>query len=102
MFMVYIKKLDLLVSMSFPSGNFIEKKNKISLELMKIYEESHNWSDSIRKLKGEGSLPIMTIHKSKGLEYKIVIFMGLEDQAFWSFQSQSEEDTCAFFVALSR
>ena len=53
-------------------------------------------------MKGEGSLPIMTIHKSKGLEYKIVIFMGLEDQAFWSFQSQSEEDTCAFFVALSR
>ncbi|MDP1722908.1 MAG: ATP-dependent helicase [Candidatus Gottesmanbacteria bacterium] len=87
----------------YKQGTYLtEIKNKISLELMKIYEESHNWSDSIRKLKGEGSLPIMTIHKSKGLEYKIVIFMGLEDQAFWSFQSQSEEDTCAFFVALSR
>jgi superfamily I DNA/RNA helicase len=44
----------------------------------------------------------MTIHKSKGLEYDTVVFIGLEDGAFWSFKNQSEEDTCAFFVALSR
>jgi len=87
----------------YKQGTYLtDIKSKVSSELMKIYEECQDWSDSIRKLKGEGALSIMTIHKSKGLEYKIVIFMGLEDQAFWSFSSQSEEDTCAFFVALSR
>lgn len=44
----------------------------------------------------------MTIHKSKGLEYSAVYFVGLEDSAFWNFKRQPEEDRCAFFVALSR
>jgi DNA helicase II / ATP-dependent DNA helicase PcrA len=44
----------------------------------------------------------MTIHKSKGLEYHTIIFIGLEDGAFWTFQRQPDEDKCAFFVALSR
>ena len=44
----------------------------------------------------------MTIHKSKGLEYDVVYFLGLEDSAFWSFDNQPEEDKSAFFVALSR
>nr|WP_261769622.1 3'-5' exonuclease [Paenibacillus xylanexedens] len=48
------------------------------------------------------SIPVMTIHKSKGLEYDTVIFLGLEDDAFWSFNTQKIEDMCAFFVALSR
>jgi superfamily I DNA/RNA helicase len=44
----------------------------------------------------------MTIHKSKSLEYDTVVFLGLEDAAFWNFGQQEEEETCAFFVALSR
>jgi DNA helicase-2/ATP-dependent DNA helicase PcrA len=51
---------------------------------------------------GRDAIPVMTIHKSKGLEYHTVIFLGLEDSAFWSFAMQAHEDTCAFFVAFSR
>lgn len=36
------------------------------------------------------------------LEYNTVIFVGLEDSAFWKFLQQKEEETCAFFVAYSR
>ena len=53
-------------------------------------------------LVGKDTIPVMTIHKSKGLEYQSVIFIGLEDGAFWSFQKQPDEDKCSFFVALSR
>lgn len=53
-------------------------------------------------ITGVGVIPVMTIHKSKGLEYHTVIFMGLEDGAFWSYDKQPDEDKCAFFVALSR
>lgn len=53
-------------------------------------------------ITGIGVIPVMTIHKSKGLEYHTVIFMGLEDSAFWSYNRQPDEDKCAFFVALSR
>ena len=43
-----------------------------------------------------------TLHKSKGLEYNAVYFIGLEDSAFWNFRNQPDEDRCTFFVALSR
>jgi len=44
----------------------------------------------------------MTVHKSKGLEYHAVIFLGLEDSAWWSFSRSSDEELCTFFVAFSR
>lgn len=61
-----------------------------------------NLKNAIKRFKGVCSIPIMTIHKSKGLEYEVVYFVGLEDSAFWNFKNQPEEDRCAFFVALSR
>lgn len=66
------------------------------------YKISGNWSNSLDNFVGKNTIPIMTIHKSKGLEYDVVIFIGLEDGAFWNFRNQPHEDTCAFFVALSR
>ena len=61
-----------------------------------------NWMNALENFEGKNSIPIMTIHKSKGLEFEVVIFIGLEDSAFWSFSRQPLEDKCAFFVAVSR
>lgn len=44
----------------------------------------------------------MTIHKSKGLEYHSVIFVGLDDEAWWSFSTDRIEATAGFFVAFTR
>jgi DNA helicase-2/ATP-dependent DNA helicase PcrA len=76
----------------------IQTAKKLTLSLQK----HKNWEITIRDFLGDFSVPIMTIHKSKGLEYNTVIFLGLEDGAFWSFRTQSESDKKAFFVALSR
>ena len=51
---------------------------------------------------GVNVLPAMTIHKSKGLEFRTVIFLGLEDSQWWGFRNQPEEEKRAFFVAFSR
>jgi DNA helicase II / ATP-dependent DNA helicase PcrA len=61
-----------------------------------------DWDSALDDVEGLDALPIMTIHKSKGLEYHTVIFLGLEDQAFWNFEAEKEDNTCAFFVAFSR
>jgi len=61
-----------------------------------------DWNTVLDSFEGKGSVPIMTIHKSKGLEYHTVIFVGLEDSAWWSFAKQPEESRSAFFVAFSR
>lgn len=73
----------------------------------KLFFKEYEFADSnivlaMEYFTGKFSTPIMTIHKSKGLEYKIVYFLGLEDSAFWNFVNQPLEDKCAFFVALSR
>jgi superfamily I DNA/RNA helicase len=44
----------------------------------------------------------MTIHKSKSLEYHTVIFVGLDDGAWWSFSNDEIEATAGFFVAFTR
>ena len=61
-----------------------------------------SWNDVLDRIEGVGCVPILTIHKSKGLEYEAVFFVGLEDQAFWNFGKNPKEETNAFFVALSR
>ncbi|MFE9273930.1 UvrD-helicase domain-containing protein [Paenibacillus glucanolyticus] len=91
---------------SFPQysrGNYLDEMilnliHKIDLT-MKI---RNDWKLCVEDICGEYSIPMMTIHKSKGLEYDTVIFVGLEDAAFWNFENNSEEDKRAFFVALSR
>lgn len=60
------------------------------------------WSASLDRYEGLSSVPLMTIHKSKGLEYHTVIFVGLDDGAWWSFTKDSVEATAGFFVAFTR
>lgn len=74
----------------------------IKLFNIEFAEANQNWQNAIDNFCGLNSIPIMTIHKSKGLEYSAVYFVGLEDSAFWNFKNQPEEDRCTFFVALSR
>jgi Superfamily I DNA and RNA helicases len=81
---------------------FKELLNNAIKKLTSAFIKHRDWSNAIADFLGLYSVPIMTIHKSKGLEYDTVIFLGLEDDAFWSFQSQTHQDMCAFFVALSR
>ena len=77
--------------------------DKFSKLLYKEYSQLQGeWIEIVANFKGETSIPIMTIHKSKGLEYEAVYFLGLEDSAFWNFNKQPEEDKRAFFVAVSR
>jgi len=97
-----IKKIKALFP-AYAQGNFFESTvNKMIDLLWKEFKVCNNWELSIENFQGLHSIPIMTIHKSKGLEYKAVYFVGLEDGAFWNFKNQPEEDRCAFFVALSR
>ncbi|WP_257169692.1 UvrD-helicase domain-containing protein [Bradyrhizobium sp. SRS-191] len=61
-----------------------------------------NWTDALDAYEGEHAVPLMTIHKSKGLEYHTVIFVGLDDDAWFAFRSQTKEEMCGFFVAFTR
>lgn len=64
--------------------------------------KSTNWIAALDDFEGLDSIPLLTIHKSKGLEYDTVVFIGLDDQAWWNFPKDTEESISAFFVAFSR
>jgi superfamily I DNA/RNA helicase len=57
---------------------------------------------ALEALVGKNVIPVMTTHKSKGLEYHTVIFIGLEDGAFWTYRENADQDNNLVFVALSR
>jgi superfamily I DNA/RNA helicase len=61
-----------------------------------------SWEAALDAYEGLDSVPLMTIHKSKGLEYHTVIFVGLDDDAWWSFKEDAQETTAGFFVAFTR
>ena len=69
--------------------------------LMKSCRNRSDWPSALDELEGENSLPLMTIHKSKGLEYHTIVFLALDDEAWWSFQLQPE-DSRSTFLLLSR
>lgn len=60
--------------------------------------QDETWEKCIDVIEGRGVVRLMTIHKSKGLEYHTVFFVELNDDVFWN----SQDDANVFLVALSR
>ena len=88
----------------YENGTFFEENiEKLCRLLWDEYTQYDDWIKALGSFKGETSIPAMTIHKSKGLEYDTVFVVGIEDGAFFaSNRSISTEDASAFFVAVSR
>lgn len=61
-----------------------------------------DWSAALDRFIGIGQIPLMTVHKSKGLEFHTMIFLGLDGQSWWSLRPNSDEELKSFFVAFTR
>ncbi|WP_461603896.1 3'-5' exonuclease, partial [Aeromonas salmonicida] len=53
----------------------------------------------LKRFSDDQAVRILTIHKSKGLEFDSVIIMAVENEIFFGNQ---DENRCAFFVGVSR
>jgi len=51
------------------------------------------------RFSDDRAVRILTIHKSKGLEFDTVVIMGVEKETFWG---EAADERCAFFVGMSR
>lgn len=60
------------------------------------------WSSALDRYEGLGQTSLMTIHKSKGLEFHTMIFYGLDSDTWWSLTPHQSEELNAFFVAFTR
>lgn len=73
-----------------------------ALQLTLARNKHADWTAALDEFTGIHALPMMTIHKSKGLEYHTVVFLGLEDYPFFGIGTGTDEEECNFFVAFSR
>lgn len=88
---------------AYGQGDWLEKVLDSTAEhLLASSIGGVEWSSALDTYEGIHSIPLMTIHKSKGLEYHSVIFVGLDDGAWWSFSNDQIEATAGFFVAFTR
>lgn len=87
----------------YGSGSYLsDKVTMLSKILQMTFTTYHTAREAVDDVIGVDVVPAMTIHKSKGLEFNTVIFLGLEDSQWWNFANQSEEERRGFFVAFSR
>ena len=89
---------------AYAQGGWLDKVvQSATLHLHASSRAATDWTDALDAYEGVQAVPLMTIHKSKGLEYHTVIFVGLDDDAWRrSFEEDRAEATAGFFVAFTR
>ncbi|TXI88009.1 MAG: ATP-dependent helicase [Cupriavidus sp.] len=88
---------------AYGQGGWLDKVLDAAAEhLLASSANGVDWPMVLDAYEGVHAIPLMTIHKSKGLEYHTVIFVGLDDGAWWSFAGDKIEATAGFFVAFTR
>lgn len=79
---------------------------RVKQGLVELLRESASvavdWAQALDRFEGIGQVSLMTIHKSKGLEFHTMIFMGLDDKSWWSLDPRKTEELKSFFVAFTR
>lgn len=63
---------------------------------------TENWKEALDRFEGIGQVPLMTIHKSKGLEFHTMVFIGFDNRSWWSLDDNREGEMEAFYVAFTR
>lgn len=88
---------------AYDQGDWLDKVlTSTAIHLAQSAASANDWASTLDAYEGLYAIPLMTIHKSKGLEYHSVIFVGLDDGAWWSFADDKIEGTAGFFVAFTR
>lgn len=86
-----------------PEYESIDRLKEILLNTKSRIEEllqiDSNLVNALERFSDDQTIRILTIHKSKGLEFDSVILLGVEDQTFWG---KADEERCSFFVGVSR
>ncbi|MBD0022537.1 MULTISPECIES: UvrD-helicase domain-containing protein [Gordonia] len=60
------------------------------------------WPEVADAFLEDDAVPLMTIHRSKGLEYHTVFVIGLDGDQWWAHTKDTAESTMTFFVGMSR
>jgi DNA helicase-2/ATP-dependent DNA helicase PcrA len=74
----------------------------IHARLQQVTDPALSWPALLEEYEATNAVSLLTVHRSKGLEYHTVFFLGLDDDQWWSHAEDVGGSTSAFFVGLSR
>ena len=64
-----------------------------------LLTQGDDMATALSRFSGDRAVRIMTIHKSKGLEFDTVVVLGVENETFWGAQ---DAERSGYFVGISR
>lgn len=83
-------------------ADFERVREGFELLMIESAEAGGTWLDALERFEGRGQVPLMTLHKSKGLEFHTMVFFGLDNRTWWSLAPNKPEELNSFFVAFTR
>jgi len=100
----FLKQISIETLMALsPDYETRDRLNEVIRSTKKRIEEllnlEPNLPKALERFSDDQAVRILTIHKSKGLEFDSVIIMAVEDEIFFGNQA---ENRCAYFVGVSR
>jgi ATP-dependent exoDNAse (exonuclease V) beta subunit len=93
---------DIVVALSSDYVNGGRLQQLIDDTISRVHELVNTRDDAVEAISsfsGDQALRIMSIHKSKGLEFDTVVVLGVENETFWG---DDDAERSAFFVGISR
>lgn len=88
------------LSLDYSHGDRLRELVKTTIgrvqDLLKIEKDALT---ALASFSGDRAVRIMSIHKSKGLEFDTVTVLGVENETFWG---NAEAERSAYFVGISR
>lgn len=88
------------LSSEYARGDYLQQQIEATTDrAYTLLSEGEDPVTALGSFSGDRAVKIMSIHKSKGLEFDTVIVLGVESQTFWGDQ---DAERSAYFVAISR
>lgn len=88
------------LSLEYAKGDYLQQQVDATIDrVCSLLSEGDDSTTALARFSGDQAVRIMSIHKSKGLEYDTVVMLGVENQTFWGDQ---DAERSGFFVGISR
>ncbi|MFE9306021.1 UvrD-helicase domain-containing protein [Streptomyces sp. NPDC006856] len=90
------------IKSAVPGEDFSLVTDAFAARLEEASSSATNWGEALDEFECADAVVLLTAHRSKGLEYHTVFFLGIHERQWWSYQNDPREGTSTFFVGLSR
>jgi len=88
------------LSSDYAQGDRLDQLVKVTVDrITELLETDKDLPKALASFSADRAVRIMSIHKSKGLEFDTVVIMGVEKETFWG---KIAEERSVYFVGISR